>query len=465
MRLPHAARASIAGLAAGYLSTLAAAFWLRAAAAREDFLWSLISPFRLAAWMLLSAHGVPLRVRTAAGLDAPEAAGSVGRLSELLGGGSDVVFTFSVLIVPIGVLAVTGAAVALTVRRHEPGSAAATLRRAGAVAAVHGVLLGLTAWASSTEAVFEGAVAPDLGLGAATGRLAVGLGHAPGVAAVLGVVLGAGFAVAGGLSSLGVRATLASDARVVLRGWLRGLGAAAGVVAAVLAAGAIVALVTGRAPGLALFALGGYVLAANAVAAGVLLSHGVSMVVALDAGPFTGWERMDLLHFGAAGSGAPPALVAAAIVPLAAGVVAGRFCARRTSLSPLRIGLRFAALWGLTQAVLALLLRVRVLSSFSVGALDLGGGSAAVDPLVALVVGAAWGAAAGTLGAVTARPAGLRRLRSSLASLASPGARDESLWTCPGCRMPNTDDDRFCVSCGRVRPEPSTSARDRGPGR
>ena len=155
------------------------------------------------------------------------------------------------------------------------------------------------------------------------------------------------------------------------------------------------------------------------------------MAIALDAGPFTGWERMDLFHLGVAGR-APFALVLLAIVPVGAGIVAGRFIARRSALPPSRIALRFGVLWGFSLALLSLLLRVRVLSSFSVGALDLGGGSAAVDPLVALVLGFVWGAPAAFIGART--------------------VHDPGRWECPDCSMANTDEDRFCVSCGMPRP-------------
>jgi len=96
---------------------------------------------------------------------------------------------------------------------------------------------------------------------------------------------------------------------------------------------------------------------------------------------------------------------------------------------------RYGALWALTIALLALLLRVRVLSAFSVGSLDLGGGSAAVDPLIALVLGFVWGAPSAWIGA--------RR-----AAAHDPG---EPMWTCPTCDMQNTQSDRFCVSCGARR--------------
>lgn len=447
VRVSHAIRASLTGLSIGYAVSLVAVHWMRASSGDAELLWNLISPLRVATWIVTSAHAVPLVIRSAAGVTAPEAAGSVGRLSELLGGGEDVVFSFSVVLVPITILSIVGIFVALLVRWSNPSSPRDVLKTVAVVAAVHGIVLALAARLSSVDLVFEGTLAPDLGLGAATGR--VGLGIAPSAATtfVLGAVFGAGFASAGAISSLGIRSSLVPTTRVVLLGWMRGLGTAAGIIASVLALGGLVALFTGRAPAFPLFALGGLLLGANAVVAGLVGVHGVPMDVALDAGPFTGWERMDLLRFGVNGSSSPKVLLVGVVVPIVAGIVAGRFCRRRSELSSGAIAVRVGALWGLTLAVLAMLVRVRVLSSFSVGAVDLGGGSAAFDPLVAMIVGAMWGAATSFVGArvpVTVRARALAGVRTSLGALAA----DTQVWSCSRCRMPNTTDDRFCVSCG-----------------
>jgi hypothetical protein len=354
------------------------------------------------------------------------------------------------VLVPISILAIVGITVVLFARWSDPSSARDVLVRSGITAAAHGGLLSLAAWLASVSAGFEGVIAPDLGLGAATGRVGISLHHPPLAAFLIGAIFGAAFAAAGGISSLRIRASLEPQTRVLLLGWMRGLGAAALIVTTLLALGAVVALAGGRAPGFALFALGGYMLWANAVAAAIVLVHGPSMVVALDAGPFTGWERMDLLHFGAGSS--PKVLVLGALVPVAAGVVAGRFCRRRSSLSGAGIALRFGALWGLTLALLALLLRVRVLSSFSVGSVDLGGGGAAVDPLVALVLGFVWGTATAYIGALTTRAGrSVESIRGALSSLARSDP-SPSTWSCPACGMPNATEDRFCVSCAAVNP-------------
>jgi hypothetical protein len=448
VRVWCALRASLAGLAAGYFASLIAALWLRASTSGADLVWKVISPFKLASWILGSAHAVPLVVRSEAGLDAPQSPGTVGGLGQVLGR-EDVVFSFSVLLVPISILAVTGIAVALLVRWSRPETTRQLLVWSGVAAATHGGVLAVLTATSRVQIEFEGVVAPDLGLGsAATGHLGFSIGHPPLFAFAIGAVLGAAFAVAGGLSSRTLRTTLASDSRVVLLGWMHGLGTAAGVVAAVLALGAIVALITGKAPAFGLLALGTYTLLANAIAAGIVLAHGVSMHVALDAGPLTGWERMDLLNF-STGGGAPLPLLLGALIPLAAGVIAGRFCRRRSDLSQPSIAWRFGGLWGLTLALLALLLRVRVLSSFSVGSLDLGGGGAAFDPLIALTLGFIWGCATSYIGARTIR-------------VPTPGPSEDAAltWECAECGITNASDDYFCVSCGTVR----TTAGRLGPG-
>jgi hypothetical protein len=419
------------GLLSGYIASLLGALWLRAAVPEGDLVTSIVSPLRVAAWFLTSAHGVPLMVRSAAGVQAPDAPAGIARLSELLGGGEDVVFSFSIVLVPITILAVAGVVTALLVRGSEPTTPRHVLTYTGLSAAVYGLGLALVARTGSYVAEITADLAPDLGLGTATGRLVVGIGARPWLAFAIGALFGAAFAAAGAMSSLPMRRQVAPDVRVTLFGWMRGLGTAAGVFAALMAIGGIVAILTGRAPKASLVGVGGYLLAGNAIAAAIVLAHGASMAIALDAGPFTGWERMDVLHLGVAGR-APLALVLLAIVPVGAGIVAGRFIARRSALPPSRIALRFGVLWGFSIALLSLLLRVRVLSSFSVGALDLGGGSAAVDPLVALVLGFVWGTPAAFVGA---------------RSVHDPGR-----WECPDCSMANTDADRFCVSCGMPRP-------------
>lgn len=426
-------RASLLALSTGYAVALIASLWLRASVSGSDLVTAFISPWRIAAWFLTSAHAVPLVIRSAAGVQAPDVPGSIARLSEVLGGGEDLVFTFSLLFVPITLLAVCGVTAAALVRRARPTSGRQVLEAASIAALVHGCSLALLAWVASVLLAAEAQLAPEIGLGAASAHVAMGIGPRPVVALALGAVWGAAFATAGGMSALPLREAIDPTNRIVLIGWMRALRVAAVVVAVVLVVGGLYALFSGRAPSASLVGLGGLLFGANAVAAGILFTHGASMAVALDAGPFTGWERVDFLNIGVNGGAAPPFVWIVALLPIAVGMTAGRFIRLRSSLTTGAIALRFGALWGLSMAVLALLLRVRVLSSFSVGSLDLGGGGAAFDPLMALVLGAIWGTAGAALGARIAPPA------------------TAATWICARCGIANAEADRFCVSCGAPR--------------
>jgi hypothetical protein len=429
-RLLLPVRASLIGISAGFLASFVGSLWMRFGIPDGELLSYVVSPLRLAGWLVTLAHGVPIVVRTAAGVASPDVPGSLESVSKILGGGSDIVFTFSVVFIPLVLLAVAGIAVALAIRFAKPSSTREVLAWCGVTALTHGTVLAVIAWRSSMTRIVEATLAPDLGLGAASGHAGLSIGASPMAAFAIGAAWGAAFAAAGGLSALRIRGSIDPSSRIVLLGWMRGLGTASACIAGALALGALVALILGRAPAPSLVGLGAYLLSANAVAAGILASSGASLAVALDAGPFNGWERADLLNVGATGETAPIYLWVLVLVPLVSAYIAGRFIARRSALSPRDVALRYGALWGLTLALLALLLRVRVLSSFSVGSLDLGGGSAAFDPLVAMLLGAVWGGVGSFLGARTGEVAH---------------------WTCPSCGITNADDDRFCVSCGAVR--------------
>lgn len=395
---------SVAGLGAGMLAALGATSWLRAATPDGALLWKAAPPGRVAVWALALAHGVPLQISTSAGLSSTDAPGTLGRLGEILrgeGGRAAVSFSFSVLVVPISILLVTGVVVALTVRASRPRDVRELARAAAVCAVVHGGLLAVGAVLAGVDLGFTGRLPGQIGLGAATGSLAVHAGPSPLAAAAIGALWGAAFPVAGGMASPGLRTLVTDEQRVVLRGWLRGAGAASGVAAGAVVAGTAYAVATGAASSPSLMVLGVVALWANAVAAVIVLAQGASVGVALDAGPFTGWERIDLVHVGVGGGAAPWAMWFGLAIPLAAGIVAGRHIARHSTLPPLRAALRTGVLWGLTLAALSLLLRVRVLSSFSVGDVRLGGGGAAIDPLVSLALGFAWGTAATWLGVLT----------------------------------------------------------------
>ena len=435
MRVLRATRASLVGLAAGYLVAFIGALLLRTVGSDASLITKLVSPLRIASWTLGLAHAAPVVVHSAAGVDAARS-GSLQRLAELLGGHSDVIFTFSIVLVPLTILALTGIVVAFGVLRLNPKTTRELFGMAGVASVTHGIALALLARISSLEFAFTGRVASQFGLGVAKGYVLIGAGQRPLVAGLLGAGWGAAFALAGGMSSEALRPTLELPSRIVLLGWLRGLTVVSFVLAGVMALGAFAALITGHAPGIGAILLGGLMLGANAIAAGIVMAHGVSLSIALDAGPFTGWQRMDLLHVGASGK-LNIAMLFGAFVPILAGVVAGRFIRRRSDLQPVAIAWRFGALWGLTLAAFSMLLRVRVLSSLSVGELNLGGGSAAFDPLIALGLGVAWGTATSFVGA-----------RFTRVTPSTVGSR----WVCDTCNMANAERDGFCVSCGAKRP-------------
>lgn len=400
MRTVRSVAAALAGVAAGFVLAAVTTGWLRASVPEAGLVWNVVPAPRVAGWLVAAAHGVPIKIRTTAGLRSPGAA--VGRLGDLVGGSSgraDVTFTFSIVLIPIALLAIVGIVVALVFRRRAPRSPRELVGQAAVCGMAYGAALAALSLYSEVGLGFSGRLAPQLGLDGATGRIAFQMGPRPVQALWIGGVWGVAFALAGGLSTPAMRAQLADNTRVLLRLWLRALGAFAAVVGAVLVVGAVWAVVAGRAPGGGRAAVGGWLLAGNAAAAGIVLAHGVPVQVALDAGPFAGWSRVALFHVGPGAGAAPAAAWAVLLLPAVVGVWAGRSLSRRTSLRPLDIGWRFGGLWGLTLAVLALLLRVRVLSSFSLGGIELGGGHATVDPLMAALAGAGWGAVSALAGA------------------------------------------------------------------
>jgi hypothetical protein len=434
VRLSRGIWTSLAGLGAGFAAAMAATLWLRAANAESALLWNAASPGDVAVWLLALAHGVPLAIRTTGGLQAPGGGG----LGDLVGGDVEATLGFDVFLLPLGLLLIVGATTGMLVRAGGP----ATPRRFAATVVagglVHGSALAVAAWVSNVHLAFSGRLAPELGLGAATGSIALEAGPSPFQAFGIGAVWGAAFIVAGGLAVPGMRRMLSDDGRMLLRGWMWGTGAGAALPVAGLVVVVLGALVTGRGPALGRGGLAALLFAPNAVSAVIVAAHGVPMRAALDAGPIAGWASAGLFDFGVGGGPAPVYAWAVLVCPVAAGVVAGRFVRRRRAMPVVRIAAGFAVLWGLTLAVLALLVRVRVLSSFSVGDAQLGGGGAAFDPLLALGAGGGWGFLMSYVGARTT---------------SGPELEDaQEAWGCDACGYHNDPHDRFCVSCGRGMP-------------
>ncbi len=441
----RAAVAGVAGLIAGLLVSLVAAAWLRSTTPEAGLLWGVAPTGKIAIWTLAGAHGVPLRVQ--AGAEVSDELGEIGsRIGELFGGdtGSTTLPAprgdLQVRLASLTVLASLGLVIALAMSR----SGVRDLREAAAGAVVAGAVNG------AGLAVLVAAGAARLGFDARIVRVGVEASMPVGVALVLGALWGAAFALIGALAAPRVAGALSPLWRVS--------GAAAKRAALVASAVAIVVLIvmaieqagggTGIGLGADLGALGAFLLGANVVGAAIVLSHGPSMQVALDAGPLSGFTRVGYVPQGS--SSLPTTRWLFVLVPIAAGVAAGRMIKRRLGdRSDVSAAAAFGVVWGVALGVLAFLLRVRVLSSFSVGSLAAGGG-ASINPVVALVFGTVLGSVTSYVGMVTAK-ATTHPLTPPLETIASvtPAAPAEPR-ACPSCGKAVPENDRFCGSCGQA---------------
>lgn len=462
--LPRCAAAPIAGLAAGLAAALAAASTVRSSFTDAELLWKVVPVHKLAIWILAGAHRVPLRVQVQAGLRS-------GGLSDLIGRRfrvPEVALDASVLVVPVTVLVVVATVSALVARGARPSTTAELWTGAALAGAVHAIVLGALAAIASSGSGFEGRF------------VQAGVTASPMLvpALVLGFVFGGGFALAGMLGAGTV--ALHPHVRAVGSAWVRALAAAAVVAAAVSLLATVVHAGGGaEMPGGAGSAVAaGALLGANVLAGAIVLAHGAWMTTAFAAGPFAGWARIDYLHFGRQGRPAPAVWWLLLTVPVAAGVVAGR-AARRRGVPAAYAAAGFAAAWGATLAVLAWLLRVRMLTDFGLGRLaDAGSAEAHVPIVAAALLGAAWGAVTAAVGAATVRgplagdpsgdpageqagdpagdPVGERSGDPAVAPVGQPGggaaqpppAGAVPAWTCPRCGYVNGAGSRFCGGCG-----------------
>ena len=448
MRLaPRAAVAAVAGLVAGLAVSVVAAAWLRSTTPEAGLLWAAAPTGKVAVWTLVGAHGVPLRVE--AGAEVPGELGEIGeRIGEIFGDEPSRRLPspradLQVRLASLTVLAALGAAVAFLMSRSGARSAREVFSGASVAAAVNGVAL----------AVLAAASAAGLGFDARIVRVGVEASASVAGALVLGALWGGAFALVGGLAAPAVADGLSPR-------WRASAGAAkrAALVASVasIAVLVVMALEQSSRPGRVglpadLGALGVFLLGANVVGAAILLSHGVSMGVALDAGPLSGFTRLGYLPEGS--SSLPNSRWVFLLVPIVAGVAAGRVIKRRLGVaSNVSAAAAFGLVWGAALAILAFLLRVRVLSSFSLGSLAAGGG-ASINPLVTFVFGTVWGGVMSFIGmATTSTPE--QPLTPALETIAAvtpeePVQPSVSQRMCPGCGQLVPEDDRFCGSCGR----------------
>jgi hypothetical protein len=103
-----------------------------------------------------------------------------------------------------------------------------------------------------------------------------------------------------------------------------------------------------------------------------------------------------------------------------------------------RAAVAFGVLWGVVLAVLALMLRVRILSSFDIAAIQAGGG-ATINAVLAFVLGTVIAGVLCYIGLVTGREA-----PSPPAAVVPRRPR-----MCEACGSEVPSDDSFCGVCGR----------------
>jgi hypothetical protein len=101
-------------------------------------------------------------------------------------------------------------------------------------------------------------------------------------------------------------------------------------------------------------------------------------------------------------------------------------------------------LWGIALTALAFMLRVRMLSSFEIGALGAGGG-AAINVVVTFAAGTVAGTALSYVGLVAGRD---REPDAPVVAAAADRPR-----TCEACGSAVPSGDAFCGVCGRPVPD------------
>lgn len=449
MRLAgRAAVAATLGLVVGLAVSLVAAVWLRSTTPEAGVLWAVAPAGKVAVWTLAGAHGVPLRVE--AGAEVSDELGEIGeRIGEIFGDNTAERLPsprgdLQVLLASLTVLAAMGATVAFAMARSEARHLREVVSAAVVTAAVNGVGLAVLAVASTARLGFDARIV----------RVGVEASAPAAMALVLGALWGGAFALVGGLGAPAVADRLSPRWRASAAAAKRAALVASVASIAVLV---VMALEQSSRPGRVglpadVGAVGVFLLGANVVGAAIVLSHGVSMNVALDAGPLSGFTRLGYVPQGS--SSLPSSRWLFLLVPVVAGVAAGRVIKRRLGVgSNVTAAAAFGLVWGAALAVLALLLRVRVLSSFSLGSLAAGGGTS-INPFVTFVFGTVWGGVTSFVGmATTSAPEQpLTPALETIAAVAkeepieasSPGQR-----MCPGCGQLVPEDDRFCGSCGR----------------
>ncbi len=420
------AAAAVAALIAGVIVSFIAAALLRSAAPGEQILSRVAPTPKLAVWTFAAAHGVPIEVVAGAEVESDR----LRRIGELFGRdelGSRASLT--VRLAPMTLLAVVALVLMLSMRERGLGP-----RDVAGAAASAGVIYG------AGLALLAAAAGSWAGLDSSLVRFGVGASVSPLYAFVAGAGWAAVFSAVGVLSHPLLRAQLSMFVRGVWAGAVRGV-----LVAATVSTAALIALGIAQASkaggididpklagaGLALFVV-------NVIATGIVVSVGVPMDVAFSAGPLA---RFTSIGYVPSGAELPAARWVFVLVPVLSGLAAGRAMRSHVARSDAaRASLTFGVGWGVLLAVLALMLRVRVLSNFDITALDAGGG-ATINAVVAFVFGAVIATALAYVGYVTRR---VPEPAPAMTPVVPTAPR-----RCEACGSELPSGDSFCSVCGR----------------
>ncbi len=455
----RAAAAALAALFVGFAVSWVAAAWLRSATPEANLLWGVAPPSKVAIWTLSGAHGATLRIE--AGVDFDE---GLAPLREQVGdliGQEDIELDlpeqtggdFSIRLAPFILLALSGVVIVLVLRRSGATSPADIATAAVVAGAVNGVALALLAAASAAR----------LGVEVPFVRAGLEARLAPAPVLVLGFMWAALFAAVGTAMVPGVAEKLPMALRAAGAGIRR-----AAIVAPIVAVICLIVLAIGQGGGdfeipidRELTPLGVVLLGLNVVAGAVVLAHGAAMNIDLGAGPLSGFTQIGYMPEGAELSAARWLFI---LVPILAGIAAGR--AMRKRVDGKNFGTSAAAfglMWGIALAALAVLLRVKVLSNFDIGALEAGGGLS-INPLAALAFGFGTATILSYLSMSFGKPQELvaavsqpvpspavaseRVVATPPAAVAVTPAVQPTVGKCANCGSPLPTDDRFCSACG-----------------
>jgi hypothetical protein len=431
----RAAVAAVAALVTGLVLSFVAAAWLRSAAPDSGLLSRVAPTQRLAVWTLSAAHGVPVEVTAGAEIESDRLK-RIGRLfgREELGTSASLV----VRLAPLTILLLAGLVLALTVR--DTATEASDPFRAAVVAGpVYGAGLAVLAASAGSWAGLEGRIV----------RFGVGASVSPLYAFVAGGVWAALFAAIGALAR--------SDVRIKLSPLVRGLWSGsmtAARVAALTAIGGLVVLGVAQASSAGgvdvdpkIGAVGLVLFGVNVVATAVVVSHGPPLAVAFTAGPLAGWSRIGYVPAGQ--TSLSPARFVFVLVPLLSCLYAGRAMKRHVRRSDAgRAAVTFGLLWGAALAVLALVLRVRVLSSFDIASLEAGGG-ASINALFAFVSGTVIATVLSYAGMVSGPEFFGPQDATARAGATPPALSAPRPVVCEACGSQVPSGDAFCGACGR----------------